>query len=120
MLTGKEEGLDYTKEAIASHKPTYKVIGDKLFVDGIPVDDWQITVDELKLYFPIKYAEKYGCGMVSCPACDKKNLESNRIVSWRSHVAMAHDDILKKLDIDKSVLQKWEDWVAIYETLDKE
>ena len=52
---------EYTIAEISGHKPKYEVDKDNHFYcDGVKVEKWQLTPEELKLWFPKEFEAKYG------------------------------------------------------------
>lgn len=54
-------------------KPVRERRGDKLYVDGIAVEKWQLSPDELEEFFPERYHDAYPEGQAPCPinGCDQ-------------------------------------------------
>ena len=59
--------------SMPERKPVRERRDNKLFVDGIAVEKWQLTPDELEEFFPERYHEAYPEGQAPCPinGCDQ-------------------------------------------------
>jgi hypothetical protein len=53
--------------SVDQSQQVYEVIHGRLHQNGTPIQDWQLTDEQLKEYFPEKYAAKFGAQPEYCP-----------------------------------------------------
>ena len=79
--------------AIDKSKIVYTIENGQLHQDGIPVKDWQLTNEELKKFFPEKYAAKFGDQPELCPLGCERTLTLTHKPGFINHMRMKHKEI---------------------------
>jgi hypothetical protein len=69
---------------------TWEIVHGRLHQNGIPVQDWQLTDDELKKWFPEKYAAKFGAQPDLCPLGCGKELQMHHKPGFIVHMKNKH------------------------------
>lgn len=83
---------------VVDRKPAVrKVIDGALHVDGIRVEPWQLTEEELMEFFPERYREEYGGIEAPCPypGCQKQVNDADKR-TYMTHVRAAHETFYDK------------------------
>jgi hypothetical protein len=86
---------EYSIADIQGHEPKFMVEGGILYCDGIKIEKWQLTPEELEKFFPEEYRDKYGAGDLPCPfpGCDGKILGfGDHKTSITGHFRQKHND----------------------------
>ena len=67
----------------------------KVFIDGIQVQESQMTKEEFQAWYPEVYSEKYGPPEVKCPYCSKMlSMDTNKMAV--GHIRQSHPKEYKK------------------------
>ncbi len=76
---------DYSIAEIQGHVPENKVVNGILYCDGIKIERWQLTDEEIARFFP---GDKRGKRVCPFEGCAYEFTETK--MSWMHHVRLAH------------------------------